>query len=69
MVSGSSIRLAAIHVIGMQQQNELIEFLKSLQALPAGSSSLVVDEHGSPRAFPSGENTSKETHDRENHDR
>src|SRR5258708_5752255 len=28
------------------QQNALIEFLKSLQVLPSGSKSLVVDEHG-----------------------
>jgi di-heme oxidoreductase (putative peroxidase) len=34
------------------QQNDLIEFLKSLQVLPPGSKSLVVDEHGSPKSWP-----------------
>jgi len=37
------------------QQNEIIEFLKSLQVLPPGSKSLVVDERGKPRQFPSAE--------------
>jgi len=34
------------------QQNEVIEFLKSLQVLPAGAKSLVVDELGHPKAWP-----------------
>jgi len=33
-------------------QNDLIEFLKSLQVLPPDSRSLVVDEHGIPRRWP-----------------
>jgi len=33
-------------------QNDLIEFLKSLQVLPPGSSSLVIDEHGKPKSWP-----------------
>ena len=33
-------------------QNYLIEFLKSLQVLPPGSHSLVVDEHGKPKRWP-----------------
>jgi len=33
-------------------QNDVIEFLKSLQVLPAGSKSLVVDEHGDPKEWP-----------------
>jgi hypothetical protein len=33
-------------------QNDLIEFLKSLQVLPPGSKSLVVDEHGNPKEWP-----------------
>jgi len=33
-------------------QNDLIEFLKSLQVLPSGSKSLVVDEHGNPKHWP-----------------
>lgn len=32
------------------QQDDVIEFLKSLQVLPPGSKSLVVDENGNPRA-------------------
>ena len=48
-----------------QQQNELIEFLKSLQVLPAGSRSRVVDEYGNPRPFPTREGSSRDTRDRE----
>jgi hypothetical protein len=33
-------------------QNDLIEFLKSLQVLPPDSRSLVVDEHGKPKRWP-----------------
>jgi len=33
-------------------QDDLIEFLKSLQVLPPGSKSLVVDEHGNPKDWP-----------------
>ncbi len=33
-------------------QDALIEFLKSLQVLPPGTASLVVDEHFQPRAWP-----------------
>jgi hypothetical protein len=33
-------------------QNALIEFLKSLQVLPPGATSLVVDEWGHPRSWP-----------------
>jgi hypothetical protein len=33
-------------------KNDLIEFLKSLQVLPPGSRSLVVDEHGNPKRWP-----------------
>jgi hypothetical protein len=32
-----------------EQRNEIIEFLKSLQVLPPGAKTLVVDEHGNPR--------------------
>ena len=31
------------------QQNDVIEFLKSLPVLPPGSKSLVVDQHGNPK--------------------
>lgn len=34
------------------RQNDLIEFLKSLQVLPPGSKSLVVDEQGKPKRWP-----------------
>jgi hypothetical protein len=33
-------------------RDDLIEFLKSLQVLPQGSGSLVVDEHGNPKRWP-----------------
>jgi hypothetical protein len=36
----------------VEQQNALIEFLKSLQVLPPGSRSLVVDENGNPKSWP-----------------
>jgi hypothetical protein len=38
-----------------EQQNELIEFLKSLQVLPANAKSLVVDENGNPKRWPPSE--------------
>lgn len=33
-------------------QNDLIEFLKSLQVLPPGTKSLVIDQYGKPRPWP-----------------
>jgi hypothetical protein len=41
-------------------QNDLIEFLKSLQVLPPGSKSLVVDEHGNQKEWPPSENSSED---------
>jgi CxxC motif-containing protein (DUF1111 family) len=38
--------------LSTHEQNEVIEFLKSLQVLPSRSKSLVVDEHGNPRDWP-----------------
>jgi hypothetical protein len=38
-----------------KNQGEVIEFLKSLQVLPPGSKSLVVDEHGNPKQWPPSE--------------
>jgi CxxC motif-containing protein (DUF1111 family) len=35
-----------------EEQNDVIEFLKSLQVLPSGSRSLVVDENGKPKLWP-----------------
>jgi Di-haem oxidoreductase, putative peroxidase len=40
-------------------QNDLIEFLKSLQVLPPGSKSLVIDEHGNPKDWPPSGDPSK----------
>jgi hypothetical protein len=42
----------AFDALRTDQQNELIEFLKSLQVLPPDSRSLVVDEHGKPKRWP-----------------
>jgi len=42
------------------QQNDLIEFLKSLQVLPPGSNSLVVDEHGSSKSWPPADSSEDE---------
>ena len=33
-------------------RDDLIEFLKSLQVLPQGSKSLVVDQHGNQKRWP-----------------
>jgi len=41
-----------------EKQGEVIEFLKSLQVLPPGSRSLVVDELGSPKRWPPSANSS-----------
>ena len=41
-------------------QDDLIEFLKSLQVLPPGSKSLVVDEHGNPKRWPPSADSSEE---------
>lgn len=42
----------AFHALPDEQRDEIIEFLKSLQVLPSGSRSLVVDERGNPRRWP-----------------
>jgi len=34
-------------------QDDVIEFLRSLQVLPPGAKSLVIDEHGNPKEWPS----------------
>src|SRR5258708_1096991 len=47
----------AFDALSKQQQNEVIEFLKSLQVLPPGSKSLVVDEHGKPKEWPPSANS------------
>jgi len=42
----------AFDALSPTQQNDLIEFLKSLQVLPPGSNSLVVDQNGHPLPWP-----------------
>ena len=42
----------AFDALPAKLQNDLIEFLKSLQVLPPGSKSLVIDEHGNPKHWP-----------------
>ena len=45
----------AFDALSADDQNALIEFLKSLQVLPPGSRSLVVDERGNPKHWPGAE--------------
>ena len=42
----------AFDALPAEEQNDLIEFLKSLQVLPPGSKSLVLDENGNPKPWP-----------------
>jgi hypothetical protein len=42
----------AFDALPAEEQNDLIEFLKSLQVLPPGSKSLVIDENGIPKPWP-----------------
>ena len=42
----------AFDALAPELKDALIEFLKSLQVLPPGSKSMVVDEHGNPKAWP-----------------
>jgi hypothetical protein len=42
----------AFDALPAELQNDLIEFLKSLQVLPPGSRSLIVDEHGNSKRWP-----------------
>ena len=48
----------AFKALSTDQQDDLIDFLKSLQVLPLGSRSLVVDEHGKPKHWPPSDNDS-----------
>jgi CxxC motif-containing protein (DUF1111 family) len=43
----------AFDALSAEQRDDLIEFLKSLQVLPHGSKSFVVDERGNPKVWPS----------------
>ena len=42
----------AFDALPQNLQNDVIEFLKSLQVLPPGSKSLVIDERGNPKRWP-----------------
>jgi hypothetical protein len=42
----------AFEALGEYGRNALVEFLKSLQVLPPGTRSLVIDENGHPREWP-----------------
>jgi len=44
--------------LSLEEQGQVIEFLKSLQVLPSGSRSLVVDELGNPKRWPPSANSS-----------
>ena len=50
----------AFDALPPDEQNDLIEFLKSLQVLPPGSKSLIVDEHGKPKHWPPSEFSSED---------
>lgn len=50
----------AFDALPADQRDSLIEFLKSLQVLPSGSRSLVVDEFGHPKPWPPPDNHEKE---------
>jgi hypothetical protein len=42
----------AYESLSIDEQNAMIEFLKTLQVLPPGTKALVVDEHYQPKAWP-----------------
>jgi len=42
----------AFDALPKDRQNAVVEFLKSLQVLPQGAESLVVDERGKPKRWP-----------------
>jgi hypothetical protein len=46
------VQRKAFDALPVEQQNDVVEFLKSLQVLPPGSRSLVVDENGNPKPWP-----------------
>ena len=50
----------AFDALPPDQQNNVIEFLKSLQVLPPGSKSLVVDERGNSKNWPPSEGSSED---------
>jgi len=42
----------AFQLLPSEEQDDVIEFLKTLQVLPPGTHSLVIDENGKPKAWP-----------------
>jgi hypothetical protein len=54
----------AFDALSADLQNSVIEFLKSLQVLPPGSKSLVVDEHGHPKNWPPLDDVGSSEHER-----
>ncbi len=50
----------AFDALSPDLQNDVIEFLKSLQVLPPGLKSLVIDEHGNPKRWPPTANSSQD---------
>jgi hypothetical protein len=52
----------AFDALSAEGQNALIEFLKSLQVLPTGAKSLVVDERGRPKRWPPSGDASQDQH-------
>jgi hypothetical protein len=53
----------AFDALSPDEKNDVIEFLKSLQILPPGTESLVIDEQGRPRPWPPLEFRSEERSD------
>ena len=50
----------AFDALSPDLQNDVIEFLKSLQVLPPGAKTLLVDEHGNPKRWPPSADSSEE---------
>ena len=48
----ASLQRQKFDALPADQQNDVIEFLKSLRVLPPGTKSVVVDEHGNPKNWP-----------------
>ena len=42
----------AFQLLPSEEQDDVIEFLKTLQVLPPGTHSLIIDENGKPKAWP-----------------
>jgi Di-haem oxidoreductase, putative peroxidase len=46
------VQRQAFDALSTDEKNDIIEFLKSLQILPPGSKSMIIDEHGRPKPWP-----------------